>query len=108
MILSEHADLTATMIARLVGVFHPKAIYLFGSQAWGSPSVDSDVDLYVVLDSSDESKAERIRHGLRALVDLRFPVDLLVVTEAEIAERIAHPSSLAHKIMTKGLRLYAA
>jgi len=29
--------------------FHPQRIMLFGSYAWGKPSVDSDVDLLVIM-----------------------------------------------------------
>ena len=30
---------------RLVEVYQPEAIYLFGSYAWGEPNADSDIDL---------------------------------------------------------------
>ena len=36
-------------VERLVAEFHPEQIILFGSHAWGTPTHDSDVDLFVVL-----------------------------------------------------------
>ena len=33
------------MIQRLVDEFKPETIYLFGSNAWGSPEAGSDIDL---------------------------------------------------------------
>jgi predicted nucleotidyltransferase len=108
MILREQEGLLHTMIDRLVNVYRPRAIYLFGSQAWGNPGETSDVDLYVVVESSKATKAERIRLGLSALLDLNIPVDLLVVTLDELEERKNHPSTLAHKILNKGIRLYEA
>ena len=98
MILREQEDLLRTLVDRLVKVYSPRAIYLFGSQAWGNPDETSDVDLYVVVESSNATKVERIRPGLVSLLDLNISVDLLVVTLKELDERKNHPSTLAYKI----------
>lgn len=108
MILREQEDLLRILVDRLVKVYAPRAIYLFGSQAWGNPDETSDVDLYVVVESSNATKVERIRPGLASLLDLNIPVDLLVVTLNELDERKNHPSTLAYKILNKGIRLYEA
>ncbi len=39
---------------RLINVYHPAVIYLFGSYAWGQPTKDSDLDLLIIVDKSDE------------------------------------------------------
>jgi len=88
--------------------FHPSAIFLFGSHAWGTPDAQSDIDICVILKHSELSQADRIRQGLRALLSYHFNLDLLVFTEAEFAPRIAHPSTLAHQIAYKGIKLYEA
>jgi len=108
MILKDNPEMQAEMVRRLVEVYHPKLIYLFGSQAWGEPGQGSDIDVYVILEDSIESKTDRIRHGMYQHLDFHLPIDLLVVTEAEIADRKDHPSTLTHKIMAKGVQLYAA
>ncbi len=108
MILKEHPELQTELIRRLVEVYHPKQIFLFGSQAWGVPGKQSDVDLYVVLEQSSESLAGRIYHGIKAVHGLPVAVDLLVFTEAEVADRIDHPATLEHKIWSKGIKLYEA
>ena len=33
---------------RLIAVYKPEAIYLFGSYAWGAPTEGSDLDLLVI------------------------------------------------------------
>lgn len=43
---------------RLVRLYNPQAIYLFGSYAWGHPDEDSDLDFLIIVD-----KVEGRRHG---------------------------------------------
>lgn len=56
--------------------FCPKKIILFGSYAYGKPTLDSDVDLIVVIPfrGSDTKKVVEIR----TRVEAPFPMDLLV------------------------------
>src|SRR6266567_6268082 len=73
---------------RIVEKFQPHKVVLFGSYAYGAPDLDSDVDLLVVLDS-DEPMAQRIRH-VTEVAKVRFlPMDIIVRTPAEMAERLA-------------------
>jgi predicted nucleotidyltransferase len=96
------------ILQRLLPIYNPKEVYLYGSHAWGEPTEDSDIDLCIVLSDSSESQADRIRRGLYALKGMKSVVDLLVLTEAEIAERKEHPSTLIHQVLAEGLQLYAA
>ena len=41
------------MNRRLVAEFQPERITLFGSYAWGAPTEDSDVDLLVIMSTSN-------------------------------------------------------
>jgi len=47
------------MTRRLVAEFAPCQIYLFGSYAWEQPNEDSDVDLFVIVPDSHESRRDR-------------------------------------------------
>ncbi|NCN04267.1 MAG: nucleotidyltransferase domain-containing protein [Spirochaetales bacterium] len=96
------------IVEKLVQVYSPKQVYLFGSLAWGTPEEDSDIDLCIILKDSLESRADRIRRGLRALRGEKVAVDLLVLTEAEVAERRNHPSTLIYQVLLEGKMLYAA
>ncbi len=55
------------VVERLVKEFQPEEIYLFGSQAWGKPTVDSDVDIFVIVEQSDESPVRRSQRAYRRL-----------------------------------------
>ena len=48
---------------QIVRWFHPERIILFGSYAYGDPSLDSDVDLLVVMqfEGSSREQATKIR-----------------------------------------------
>lgn len=96
------------IISRLIKIYKPEEIYLFGSYAWGTPGKNSDIDLFIIVEKSDLDRAERIRVGLRALLDLNIPVDILVYTKDEVEEKKNHPSTLTHKILTRGVKLYEA
>lgn len=96
------------VIQTLIETYHPLKIYLYGSRAWGNPQADSDVDIFILLTSSDIDQADRIRLGARALIGSGIDVDLLVLTEAEIMENKSHPSTLVYKILEKGIKIYEA
>lgn len=88
--------------------FRPQAIILFGSQVWGRPGPQSDIDICVILKHSSQSQADRIRQGFRALLAYHLNLDLLVYTEAEFLPRSYDPSTLAYQIAHKGKKIYEA
>ena len=96
------------IVDRLVDVYHPLRIYLFGSHAWGTPTDESDYDLCIVVETSDEKKTNRSRRGRNALLDIicRRGIDLVVYTLAEFERATSHPSTLASPIKSKGVLLY--
>jgi len=90
----------------IVDSVHPKRIVLFGSYAWGKPSQTSDVDLLVVVPSSDLPSYKRAREVYRSLRDIMVPLDVLVLTSQEVERAMDIPSSLAYKVMREGDFLY--
>lgn len=95
------------VVNRLVNVYHPIEIYLFGSYAWGHPTDDSDLDLLVILESSEKKSYERPVDGLLALFGLNISKDLVVSTRAEFSRYAKDKSSLYYKIKQDGKRIYA-
>ena len=92
---------------RLVATYQPLEIYLFGSYAWGTTTNESDIDLLVVVESSDEKPHKRGKKASYALWDLQVPKDLLVYTKKEFLGRVNDVGTLCYKIKTEGKLLYA-
>ena len=99
-------ELLRELTRRLVTELQPEQIILFGSHAWGTPDEDSDIDLLVIVPTSDLSPAQRATRAYRSLRGLLAPVDVLVKTRAEV-ERYRHVrASLESEILERGRVLY--
>jgi hypothetical protein len=75
------------------------AVYLYGSQARGTASPASDVDLGVLLKSPPAPALANVARDLEAAVEraLRLPVEVVVVNTA--------PADLVHRILRDGVVL---
>jgi len=92
---------------RLVQVYNPEQIYLFGSYVWGQPTEDSDLDLLVIVNHSDEKRYKRSIKASDALWDIKISKDLLVFTASEFINNVHDQTTLCYKIKTDGKLLYA-
>lgn len=101
-------QLIQTVVNRLVETYQPKAIFIFGSSAWGTPDEGSDLDLLVVVGHSAETPYKRILKGLKSLRGLRVPKDILVYTQSEFEEMAKERASLCYKIKEEGIKAYEA
>src|ERR1700730_4641350 len=86
---------------RLVKVYNPEAIYLFGSYAWGHPDEDSDLDFLIIVDEV-EDRYKALVAGYTELSRVGVPKDLLVVTREEFEARSQNVSQFMYKIKHKG------
>ena len=93
-------DLTS-QIAR---EFNPERIILFGSHAYGQPGNDSDVDILVVLPFKGKSVRKAIE--IRNRVNAEMPLDLIVRTPEQLAERLAQNDWFMREIVERGCTLY--
>jgi predicted nucleotidyltransferase len=89
----------------IVKKFEPDKIILFGSRAAGTADQDSDYDL-CVLKSSLQHKRKTAQDISRALVGLKFAVDLIVETPEKFGEWKANPFLIYGKIAEQGKILY--
>lgn len=92
---------------RLVKAYNPIAIYLFGSYAWGTPTEDSDLDLLIVIDKSDEKSYKRQYPGYDALFGMGISKDLIVYTKDEFEKSSNSKTTLSYKIKKDGELIYA-
>ncbi len=90
----------------------PETVILFGSYAWGEPTDDSDIDLYVVtqddfMPSTWTEKRDIVRRISNRILNLRtrYPIDLIVHTKPMHREFVQRKSSFSRQIMDEGVRL---
>ncbi len=94
-------------VKRLAETYHPIAIYLFGSYAWGKPNEDSDVDLMIVVSDDTLVDWDFKRNIKKALWDIYdFPIDIAINKSSNFISQAEHPSTLQFKITKEGKKLY--
>lgn len=91
-------------VARLVDEFHPEQVVLFGSQAEGRATRDSDVDLMVVMNRSGHEAESALE--IRRRIPRTFPLDLIVRTPSEVRRRLRDRDGFICSIFDKGKVLY--
>lgn len=91
---------------RLVNLYDPIAIYLFGSYAWGHPDEESDLDLLVVLERYNKNRHQTLVEGHKALMDLDVCKDIIVYSKEEFATCSQDQTSLCNKIVKQGKQIY--
>lgn len=90
---------------KIVAEVDPEKIILFGSFAYGDPTLDSDVDLLIIMKTALRP-CDRVRQ-ISALLDPRpFPVDIIVRTPAELAEQLRIKDCFFREVMAKGKVVY--
>ena len=94
------------LTSQIVREFNPERIILFGSYADGRASDDSDVDLLIVLPF--EGKPVRKAIEIRNKINARLPLDLIVRTPEQLAQRLAQNDWFMREIVERGRTLYAA
>ena len=92
-------------VSRLVDVLDPVRIVLFGSYACGEPDEDSDVDLLVVMETT-ERPAARIAKVSRLLSPRPFPVDIIVRTPEEVDRDCRRTDPFMRELVERGRVLY--
>jgi predicted nucleotidyltransferase len=93
--VSIDSALLAEITRKVVERFDPRRILLFGSRARGTAGPDSDLDLFIEMES-DKSPPQRAIE-VSAIFGLRpWPMDLIVMTPAEdpLRDRGRGPSAL--------------
>ena len=82
-------------------------IYLFGSYAYGRPTMKSDIDLCIIItDKLIDSKTDiKFKIALSLFDNKIIPADVLVYTEKQFND-IRNPNGIKNTIRTQGHILY--
>ncbi len=93
-------------------ILDPEKVILFGSYAYGNPTEDSDIDLYIVIKNhnipesfSDKIKMKVYISDLLNPIRDRFPLDIIVHTLPMYMRFIELKSNLSQTIINKGIQL---
>jgi len=94
------------LTSQIARAFNPDKIILFGSHAYGQASSDSDVDILVVLPFKGKPVRKAIE--IRNRVNAELPLDLIVRTPDQLADRLAQNDWFIREIVERGCTLYEA
>lgn len=93
------------IVERINSHFKTEKIVLFGSYAYGTPRKDSDVDLFIVVETKEKPSKRRIEIS-RLFRDRQMPMDFIVKTPSEVKKRLLLGDYFINKILEKGEVLY--
>jgi len=91
----------------IVSLVHPKRIVLFGSAAEGRMGPHSDLDLLVVMPDGIHRGRTTDKLYL-GLWDIGQAMDIIVVTESDVAHFGSNPYLIIHSALQGGRDLYHA
>ncbi|MFH1160758.1 MAG: nucleotidyltransferase domain-containing protein [bacterium] len=94
------------IVLRIIHLYQPEKIILFGSYANGTAKDNSDLDLLLVKDTNEApvDRAALIRKSLR---DFLLPMDILVYTPDEVEKDKNRKFTFVYQVLKSGKVLYA-
>ena len=100
-------DVISRIAGKIKNEYNAEKILLFGSYAWGNPTRDSDIDLFIIKHTDEKPRDRRIR--IREILDEEnalFALEPLVYTPDEIENRLKMGDDFIKKIVNKGVVIH--
>ncbi len=94
------------IVDKINEVVSAEVIYLFGSFAEETQQIDSDFDLDIVLDDTEERPIRAIQKMYTALAPLNIRAIDILANYREAFEKATKNMSLEKTILEKGIKLY--
>ena len=82
--------------------FNPQKIIVFGSYAWGKPTEDSDIDIFLIMESNLR-RDERSRQVQKIFSQRTFPLDVIVYTPEEVEQSLKRGNPFIKEILNQGV-----
>ena len=99
-------------IVNIISTKKPYKVILFGSQASGKQSQNSDIDLLVVLNKEGVPKSYREKsmnyleiNRLLRNINKKIPMDIMVLTKTQWEKFIELKSGFSKEIVMRGIEL---
>ncbi len=105
---SVDSPVLAEIVRRLVEVYQPERIYLFGSAARGEATVDSDYDLMVIVPDDTPPEMCDTKRAYAALWAVGTSGDILVWPRGSFQGQLHLRASLPSTILREGKLVYGA
>jgi predicted nucleotidyltransferase len=100
-------EMITRMVEKIKREYQPEKIILFGSYAWGKPTKDSDVDLFIVKETQERHIDRSVR--VAEILDEEswiLAIEPWVYTPTEVSQRLKIGDPFIKKIIKKGKVLY--
>ena len=94
------------VVRRIVRLFEPERIIMFGSHARGDAGPDSDVDLLIVMPVKGSKRKKAVEIAV-ALHNIPVPIDVIVTRPDEFAWRKEVVGTIERPAVREGKVLYA-
>lgn len=98
-------EIIGKIVEEIKTCYQPQKIILFGSYTRGETTEDSDIDLFLIMESNLR-RDERAREVLKIFSDRTFPIDIIVYTPEEVEQSLKRGNPFIKEILSKGRVLY--
>ncbi len=92
---------------RLIKAYDPLTIYFYGSYGWGTPDDDDNLNILLIIESSDVQVHKRSYKAFNALLGLEIPANVIVFTKQEFDTFSQDVNSLTYEVKSRGKVVYA-
>jgi predicted nucleotidyltransferase len=92
---------------KIVEAFHPRRVILFGSRARGDHHSDSDIDLFIEMESNEPRWKRRVEIG-KLFLHRWWSMDIITYTPKEVEERKDSFATIVPRVLQEGRVLYHA
>ena len=82
--------------------YHPLAVYLYGSYAYGKPNEESDLDLLVI---TEKERKDLYKKVMNELWDYEIPVEMVIYNRKEIEQKLAW-NVMVQEVLKRGQLIY--
>lgn len=93
------------LVNEIADGYQPEKIYLFGSYANGTPTYDSDIDLFIVKETG-KRRHERTVEVVATIKDYISAMDIIVYTPQELEVAMTYFMNIGKIAVNTGKLLY--